>query len=169
MAKVKTGWSREFLVRWKFNLFTLMQSLRKHSPEHDEEYPTGHTFDGKDYFYEHPRKKGTLKRSWRLSKQTGVSVNAKGDGVTIRNTVDGVAWLQNVGYEVNEFDMPDMPNVYGHPMMMSWQGFFRHRDGFKVDKHVGYVQDAVREFFFKEKGYKVSWGRHIRAPLGFEK
>ena len=164
-------WSKEHIVRWKFNLFTFMKILRAHSPVHDGPYAEGYTIGEKFYQYDKVRKWETLKKSWRLGKgQGGISINTKGDGLTIRNDRDGIAKLQNTGYTVKDFTMPDMPNKYGHPFMMAGPPgkFLKSRKGFKVDKHKGFVQDAIREFFFNSPGVKVSWGKSKRAPLATE-
>jgi len=164
------AWSKAFIVRWKFNLFKMLQILRDHSPVHDGEYPEGFNIGDKYYAYEKVRKWKTLRNSWRLGKRRGgISVNEKGDGLTIRNTSDGVAWIQDKGAIVNDFMMPAMPNVYGHPVMMVSPGFFTtSRKGFEIKKHKGFVRDAVMEFFFHSKGLKVSWGKHANAPLASE-
>lgn len=163
-----SSWSKKFIIRWKFNLFTFLKILREHSPIHDGPYPIGFVIHGNWYAYKKVRQWGTLRRSWRLG-QDGISVNAKGDGLTIRNKIDGVAFLQNRGYETHDFQMPPMPNVYDHPAMMVSPGFFtKSRKGFKVDKHKGFVKEAVDEFMFHSKGLKVAWGSHAMAPLGYE-
>ncbi len=165
-------WTKEFIIRWKFNLFTMLKILREHSPVHDGEYPEGFDIKGKYYSYDKVRTWKTLQKSWRLGKgQGGISINEKGDGLTIRNTKDGVAGLQDRGFTVPEFTMPDMPNVYGHEFMMAGPPgkFLKHRKGFTVTKHKGFVRDALNEFYFHSEGLKHSWGKRARAPLATEK
>ena len=57
-----SGWNKPLDMHWKFGLNILQSELGKHSPGRQK-----------------------LKRSWRLGGEFGISVNRKGDGVTIRN------------------------------------------------------------------------------------
>ena len=57
------GWNKPLDHHWKFDLNNLVSELKNHTPS----------------------KSGGLKRAWRLGGTFGVSVNRKGDGVTIRN------------------------------------------------------------------------------------
>ncbi len=76
----KPGWDQPLDLQWRCKLNDLNSILKQLTPVgkhlHDQLVP---------YTHFKPRTGGRLKRSWHLSKSDGISLDASGNGISIKN------------------------------------------------------------------------------------
>ena len=123
-----SGWNKPLLHRWEFNLNLLQRELRDHSPGSD---------------------RNQLKNSWKLNRNSGLSVNAKGDGVTIRNELV-YARIRDRGGIIRAKNAPYLVFKY----MGQW---FKKKS--VMQKRTDYIRKAVDAFAGNQRSIKARWGR----------
>ena len=124
----KSGWNAPLLHRWENNLNLLQHELQIASPGSG---------------------RNQLKRSWKLGGQHGISVNSKGDGVTIRNSLV-YARIRDRGGIIRAKNAPYLVFKY----MGQW---FKKKS--VMQKRTDYIRKAVDAWAKNPRSIKARWGR----------
>lgn len=130
-----SGWNRPLNHRWDFDLNGLASALKKHTPVGKGANP------------------GALRRAWRLGGQFGITKNAKGDGVTIRNE-KVYARIRDRGGVITAINAPFLHfEVDGNWVRVE-----------KVtQRRTNFIRTAVDEWSGNPRSIKARWGRVGKA------
>ena len=148
---IKSGWVNELIIKYKFNIRSLLDIVKRHTPVGKSRQP-GFVSGKKYYTYKKAYMPGKLRRDWKLDTNY-ISVKADGKGLMICNP-SIVAHVQEFGAKIPEKFMPK-----GKYMMFGAGGggvFASHRRAFTI-KGQHFVRRAVNEWLNQDDSIEAEW------------